>query len=391
MSKHALLSASKAARWIACPPSLMLEKDIPDTVSEYAREGTVAHELAEIKIRHKIGMMTDENYRQHYEIQTRDPLCTFEMTEYIDTYADWVEETYNLTKADCEDAILLTEQRLNYSRYAPDGFGTGDVVIIADGTMTVIDLKYGKGVPVSAELNPQLMLYGLGAIEEFGLEYDIQKVRLIINQPRLGSISSAEYSADELIAWGENTVLPAAEKAIKGEGLLQVGDHCRFCKAFPTCRAQAEEAQKIAKSDFAEPNTLDGSEVESFLESADMVKKWLDALQEYALKEALSGRKWENWKAVEGRSNRKYKDELEASKALTDAGYDEAILYERKFLTITNLEKAIGKKMVKELLENEGHIIKPKGKPTLVKRSDGRKEISAASDFADDFKEESEE
>ena len=371
MAKHARLSASGAHRWMACPPSVKMEEKIPDSGSAYAEEGTRAHELAEDMIWTKLGKEPRLDYSEY----------PMDMKDYIGEYTDWVVEFFGTIKKECEDAILLTEQRLNFSKWVPGGFGTGDVVIIADGTIHIIDLKYGKGVPVAADHNPQLMLYGLGAVDTYDLVYEFEKVDLIINQPRLDSISVYRTTVGELLAWGEDTVKPAAKKAMKGEGDQVPGEHCRFCRAAATCRARASEAARLAAEEF-EPDELTDEEIADLLGKLDRIQDYCSKLKEYTLAEALRGHKWSGYKLVEGRSRRKYSDELKVSEALKDAGYEEAVIYEKKLLGLTAMEKLLGKEEFGEVL---GDLIeKPAGAPVLVPESDKRPEYSGA----DDFKEE---
>ena len=247
MGDHAKLSASGSHIWLNCTPAIRMSEGIPDKQTAFTQEGTIAHRLAELKISRRLGDMSGPEFTREVEEVNSSEYYSEEMETYIQNYVDWIEEIYNGVKERSADFELLTEQRLDFSSWVPGGFGTGDVVIIADGTLTVIDLKYGKGVPVDAVRNPQLMLYGLGAYDAFSLSNDIQKIRMIINQPRLDSISEYELPVEELLQWGEETVKPRAEMAMKGEGEAKPGDWCRFCKCRAICRARAEEALEIAR------------------------------------------------------------------------------------------------------------------------------------------------
>lgn len=377
MAKHAKLSASGAHRWMACPPSVKMEEGFPDSGSVYASEGTQAHALAEWWIRWKLHDFPAPIGRlEEYPKDMRD---------YIDIYTDWVVEFFAVIQNGCPDAILLTEQRLDFSRWVPEGFGTGDVVIIADGTIHIIDLKYGKGVPVSADHNPQLMLYGLGAIAAYDLIYEFDKVDLIINQPRLDSISVYSTTVKDLLTWGDEVVRPAAVKAMKGEGDQVPGDHCRFCKAAAVCRARASEAARLAAEEF-DPETLTDDEIADMLGKLDRIIDYCGQLKEYTLAEALRGKKWSGYKVVEGKSRRKYGDELAVAKKLKDAGYDEASFYEKKLLGITAMEKMLGKREFSAVLG--GLVVKPAGAPVLVPESDKRPEYPGADDFDEEPKEE---
>lgn len=384
---HAKLSASGAHRWSNCPGSVALEKDIADKGSTYAAEGTVAHALAELIINYNLGRLNKSEFsKKKKEIEKSEYFCK-EMEDYITEYTQQVWEFMNYAKSQSKDAELLTEQRLDFSDWVPDGFGTGDVVIVYDGVIHIIDLKYGKGVGVSAENNPQLMLYGLGALSTYDMLYDIKEIQLTIIQPRLDIISSQTLYTDELLKWGEYVIKPAAEEALKDDAPCHAGDWCKFCKAKAICKARADYMLELTKMEFADPRVLTDEQIVEVLAKADQLKNWAEDVSDYALTEAVdNGKKWPGYKVVEGRSNRKYSDDGEVIKALTDAGYEEAIIFEKKLLTITNMEKAIGKKQFQELLGDL--IVKPAGKPTLVPQSDKRPEISSAASAKEDFKDE---
>ena len=383
--KHAKLSASGAHRWMACTPSASLEDQFPESTSEYAEEGTFAHSLAELIINYNLHNMTKPQFDKAFAKMKKDKYFSQELLEYVEGYANQVFEFVNEAKLLCDDAIVLTEQRLDFSAYVPEGFGTGDVVIIADKEMHVIDLKYGKGVGVSAEDNPQIRLYGLGALEAFGMLYDISQIRMTICQPRLDMVTSETLTVDALIEWAETEVRPKANMAMAGEGEFVVGDHCRFCKARKTCRARAEYNLELTKLEFKPPELLEDSEIGEVLRKADQLAHWVTDITEYALEEALNGKKFDGWKVVEGRSNRKYLDEIKVADTLKDAGYDEAAIYEKKLYGITAMQKLLGKKTFEGLLNNL--IIKPQGKPVLAPESDNRPEYSSADNAAKDFAE----
>lgn len=377
-SAHAKLSASGSHIWLNCTPAVKLAEGLPDKQTAFTMEGTTAHSLAELLI----GEELDKNMSgvfdrvEAFKQIEASGFYNAEMQEYIRKYTDWVIETYNGIQA--EDKELLTEQRLDFSEWVPGGFGTGDVVIIADGVLTVIDLKYGKGVPVSAEWNPQLMLYGLGAYDSFSLSNDFERVRMIINQPRLDSISEFEISVEELLKWGEEVVKPKAAMAMKGEGEQHPGEHCRFCKVKATCRARAQEALELAKEEFTEPMLLSDDEIAEILGKVDRVKSWVDDVKAYAQSEAEAGRKWPGWKLVEGRSNRKYTDQKEVEQRLLAAGFEKVLLFkDPELLGISAMEKVVGGKKKLETI-CAGLIVKPAGAPTLVPESDKRPEYNAA-------------
>lgn len=382
---HAKLSASGANRWMNCTPSVALEKEFKETGSTYAEEGTFAHSLAELINRYNLGEIDKKVYNKKLDILKENQHYNPEMMDYIDNYTNEIWRLSNEAKAKCKDRLVLLEQRLDFSEYVPDSFGTGDVVIIADDTLHIIDLKYGKGVGVSAENNPQLRLYGLGALSAFGLLYDINKIKMTIIQPRLDMMTSEELTVEELTTWAEKEVKPKAELAIEGKGEFVVGDHCKFCKAKAVCKARAEENLRLAQFDFSIPELLQDAEIGEILIKADNLASWVKDIHEYAFEQALQGKKWEGWKLVEGRSVRTYADQSKVAERLIENGYKEAIIYEKSLLSITAMEKVVGKKNFETVLE--GLITKPPGKPTLVQENDKRQELSniqsAALDFAD--------
>jgi len=313
--KHALLSASSAHRWIACPPSALLSKKFEDVSSSFAQEGTDAHALAQYKLEKLLG------------INTKDPTESLsfydeEMNNHAEDYAAFVLEQVEKAKETCADPQVLIEQKLDFSKYVPEGFGTVDCLIIADGTLTVIDYKYGLGIKVSAERNQQMFCYALGGLALFDGIYDIENVHLVIYQPRRENISEFTISKIELIQWAEEVLAPIAQLAIKGEGEYKAGEHCQFCKAKATCRKRAEYNLELAKYDFEVPATLDNEEIASILTKLDELVSWASDVKEYALKEALNGTKFEGFKLVAGRSNRKYTDESAVANVVIAAGKD---------------------------------------------------------------------
>lgn len=375
--KHAKLSASGSSRWINCPPSVRLEEQFEDKTSIYAEEGTLAHELAELKLRLELKEITKRTYTLRFNKATKDnPLYSKDMDDYVDVYKEICIEKYLNSKETTTDSIAAVEQRLDFSNYVPDGFGTGDFIVIADGTLEICDLKYGKGVPVSAENNSQMRLYALGAINKFSFLYDITKVRMTIIQPRLNSISSDEISVNELLKWAEEVVKHSAELAIKGEGEFKTGGHCKFCKARSVCRARADENLELAKFEFKKSDTLSNGEISEILEKVDSLVKWASDVKEYALDKALEGEEFKGYKLVEGRSQRKWKDEKAVAKILIDRGFLDNIIWTKKLTTISNIERAIGKKETERLFKDL--IDKPLGKPTLVPLSDKREVYNAA-------------
>lgn len=377
---HAMLSASGASRWMACTPSARLEQQFENKTSDYAAEGTLAHELGELKLRKELEGLSTRSFNSKVKKIQENKLYTADMPDYVDMYVETCLERVSEAKATTPDALFKIEQRLDFSEWVPEGFGTGDFVIIADGTMEVCDLKYGKGVPVSANNNKQMMLYALGAISEFSFLYDIEKVRMTIIQPRLDNISTFEVTVEDLLKWAEEYVKPKAELAIKGEGEFCAGDHCKFCRAKAVCRARAEKNLELAKYEFEKPTTMDNNDIAYVLSKVDELVNWASDVKEYALEEALKGEEFEGYKVVEGRSNRKWSSEDDVAKVLMGQGFLENIIYTKKLTGITNMESAIGKKEVQRLLGD--YIIKPVGKPTLVPVADKREPYNPAkSDF----------
>jgi len=373
---HALLGPSSASKWLNCPPSARLEEKFENKSSEYAAEGTLAHELGELKLRHNLGEISTRKYNLEFKKIETNELFTKDMPDYVDIYVDTCLEKVSEAKAKTQDALFKVEQKLDFSEWVPEGFGTGDFVIIADGTMEVCDLKYGKGVPVNAVGNKQMRLYALGAIAEFGFLYDIEKVKMTIIQPRLDSISSDEIRVEELLEWANTYVKPRAQLAFKGEGELFAGDHCTFCRAKATCKARADKNLELAKYEFKDPFVLETNEIADIIGKADEFIKWAKDVQEYALEQALKGEQYPGFKVVEGRSNRKWTDEDKIGEILLGQGFLESIIYTKKLTGISNMESALGKKEVNRLLGD--YIIKPPGKPTLAPESDKRPVYNSA-------------
>ena len=366
---HAVLSASSSARWLACPPSAQLCAALPDTVTDYALEGTCAHELAEYKVQKLLGNSTSnptENL-DFYDTEMED--CT-------DSYAQYIAELL----ATLQEPMVLVEQRLDFSRYVPDGFGTGDCVIVAENVLTVIDFKYGKGVAVSADHNSQMMLYALGALELFDALYDIVEVRMVIFQPRIQNLSECTLPLSELLHWAKTELKPKAELAARGEGDFCAGEHCRFCKRKATCRKRAEYNLQLAKYDFAMPDKLTDTEIETILATADQLTAWVADVKEYALRQALSGKQWHGYKVVAGKANRKYTNPAAVAAAVQ--AYGKNPYKEPELLGVTAMEQLLGRTQFEALLGSLTE--KPQGKPTLVPYSDKR---PAWSNAQEDFNE----
>lgn len=371
MARHALLSASSAHRWINCPPSARLCEDMVDAASSYAAEGTNAHALCEHKLKAVLGMPTQDPTPMlaHHDA---------DMEAHADGYVSFVLEQVEAAKQACADPVVLVEQRVDFSRWVPEGFGTADCIVVADGTLTVVDFKYGLGVLVSAEGNEQMMCYALGALELLGGIYDIETVRMTIYQPRRDNLSTCEMGTEKLLAWAEGTLKPAAELAFSGGGETAYGQWCGFCKAKATCRARAEANLELARHEFRVPPLLEDDDVEDILGRLDELVAWASDIKDYALKRALSGKSWAGFKLVEGRSNRRYVDDEAVAKAVSEAGFDP---YEQRLLGITAMQRLLGKRRFDEVLD--GLVEKPQGKPTLVPESDKRPPMGdAKTDFS---------
>jgi len=367
MGEHALLSASSAHRWLVCTRAPRLEETLPETESGYANEGRLAHAIAELRLKKQYTPMKKSEFEKKLNELKSDPLFTNEMMNYIDVYVDYINSiTYSFTN----QPYIAIEKRLDYSDYAPEGFGTGDCIIINNNELYIIDFKYGKGVPVSAEKNPQMMLYALGACSESSFLFNIELVKMIIVQPRIDNISIYTMQIDELLAWGES-IKPIAQKAYNGEGKFVIGEHCRFCRAKALCRARAEFNTSIDTS--KSPELLTDEEIGQILTKAQDIKAWLSDLEEYALGAILNGKMITGWKVVEGRSTRQFADTDKAFEILKQNGIDEAVLYERKPVTLTQVEKLLSKSKFAELLSE--YVIRPEGKPTLVPESDKREPL----------------
>ena len=378
--QHALLSPSAAHRWLNCTAAPRLEAGQPDSGSDYAREGTLAHAYCAKHLKTFLGQSTEAEDKEIAEYF--DQYHTGEMDEYTDTYRTIVLEKFNAARAHTPDAQLLVETRLDFSEWIPEAFGTGDAVIIADGILDIIDFKYGKGVRVEAQDNPQMMIYALGAYAAFSFEYNIQRVRMTIIQPRLDNLSVAELSVEDLMLWADQTLAPKAQLAYAGDGPQAPGEWCQFCKVKHCCKALAKSCTEPAKA-HPDPNLLTPEEMaRDILPLLDIVATWLKGVQDYTLNQALAGTEYPGFKLVAGRSNRKITDTEAAKKALLDAGFaEDAIMKPQEMRGITDLEKLVGKKRFGVICKP--WIIKPQGKPTLVPDSDERPAYNpAADDFA---------
>ena len=378
MAKHALLSASSASRWLNCPKSVRLTEDIPDgESSSFAAEGTLAHAIAEDYLReYATGKgRTVEDYVVPERFKG-NPLFYDGMYQDVTPYLEYVVSTF---EGKSRVATLDIEARLDFSKYVPSGFGTGDAVIIDNGTLEICDLKFGKGVLVEAENNPQIMLYGLGALHAYDYIFDIRNVKMTIVQPRLDHVASFVLSADELRDWGNNTVSPIAKLAYNGQGDQKAGDWCRWCKIKATCKARAEkQGQTVAMMAEAE---LTDDQICQILAASAEIKAWLSDIESHTVQRLSDGETLPGWKLVEGRSNRKIKEPEALAEKLLTCGMDAARIYKPQELqSLTALEKAVGKARFNELCGE--YVYKPQGKATLVPESDKRPALgSVENDF----------
>ena len=360
MGRHSILPPSGSHRWLNCTPSARLELEFGDTESEAAREGTAAHALCEHKLKRAL------------KRRSRRPVSDYdsdEMEECTDAYVDFVMEQYGAARQTCRDPVVLIEQHLDFSCYVPDGFGTGDCVIISDDRLHIVDFKYGKGILVEAEDNPQMKLYALGALEIYDALYDIREVSMTIFQPRRENVSTWTIPVEELRDWAERELKPKAQMAYNGEGEYSPGEWCTFCRAAVRCRARAEEKLRLAQEEFRMPPLLTDSEIEEILHLLPDLTRWANEVTAYATDAAVNhGKEWNGFKVVEGRSSRKYRDEAAVAQAAMNAGYED--IFRRQLITLTEMQKLMGKKNFEEILG--GLIYKPPGKPTLVPDTDKR-------------------
>ena len=387
---HATLSASGAKRWMSCPPSARLEERLRGIFGEkstpFAEEGTKAHSLAELKLLREKGRLGEDDGINDFNYDLRRKALgdiPKEMDEATDYYAEIIIEKFLTARQSCPDAQLKLEQRLDFSRWVPNGFGTGDAVIVSEELLEVCDLKYGKGVPVFAENNQQARCYGLGALHCYGVLYGFKHVRNTIIQPRLDSVTEEMLTTDELLQWAETELKPAAELAWKGKGEFNPGDHCKFCAARAICYARATKAMTIFKHGFETPGVIPDDAIPEILAVADTAIDWIKDLQAYALSQALRGQEWPGYKLVRGkRPPRKWVDEEEAKHQLIRAGYEPEVYTETKFKSPSNIEKLVGKQAFEAIFATL--VTQGDGALTLVPESDKRTEFtSAEADFSD--------
>ena len=374
MMNHAFLSCSGASRWLACPPSAMLESSFESTSNAAADEGTLAHALCELYLLNNLKKIKSIPYASELKKIKNNSFFNNEMNGHAMDYVDFITEKLFSHK----DAMIFIEERIDLQEYVPEGFGTVDCIIIADKILDVNDLKYGKGVLVEAHENKQMMLYALGALRKYRLLYEIDKVSMTIFQPRLNNFSTYQVDAEALLKWGEEEVKPKAKLAFNGKGEYAAGSHCKFCKARNTCKALADHNMEIARFEFEDPNKLTDLDIANILEKAMDIKTWLTSVQQYALGEAVnSGKIWPGFKLVAGRSNRKYADEVKIIAAFKKAKIkDGYYLTAPSLVGIGTLEKNLGKAEVEKLVGK--FIIKPEGSATLVPQWDKRPELNSA-------------
>lgn len=376
MTKHALLSASSSYRWLSCPPLPRLESFFQNEVSDAAIEGTLAHKLAEHKLRVALGKN---------EMQLDMTNINQEMQEYTDDYVTYILEQIALEKQTTKDPSILIEQRLDFSNYVPEGFGTGDCIIIADENLHIIDFKYGQGIAVSAVDNPQMKLYGLGALNIYDALYDIETIKMTIFQPRKFNISTYEMTVKELKDWAETELKEKAEQAFEGKGVITYGPWCQFSSCGAVLRARFDYHNKLKRFELKSPHLLTDNEIEEVLEHIDDLVKWANEIKDYATKVAIQSEKeWSGYKLVHGRSTRKFKDEETVVAIAKENGYDN--IYKRSLLSMTELQKLMGKTKFESIFKDE--FIKQLGKPTLVPISDKRQAITNAKQEFNVIKEE---
>lgn len=381
---HAILRPSGASRWLACIPSAKLEQLFVEKEKTFTNEGKLAHSLGELLIKRNLKMIMSRDFKKRLAEIEADPLYDKEMDRHCEEYAVYVCEQYAKAQAITPDAIIALETNLDMHTWLPEGFGTGDVMIIADGVLDFIDLKYGKGVAVSAQQNKQMMLYGLGAVSGFEHLYSVDRVRMTIHQPRLDNVDTFEMSSLELKLWAYEELMPKAQKAFIGDGAFAPSlETCQFCKAKGACKALADYNLQLARHDFAEPKLLGDADIVDILGRTDLFTSWIKAVNEYAFASAMGGKVWDGYKLVEGRSNRVYTDEKAIAATLAEKGLAEDKIYTKKLIGITAMEKELGKSDFATYLSP--YVAKPAGKPTLVPETDKRPVMQPSSSAEADF------
>ncbi|MEN1989855.1 DUF2800 domain-containing protein [Paenibacillus hubeiensis] len=370
---HALLSASGAHRWLHCTPSARLEATLPDSESEAAKRGTLAHEIAELKLQKVFSGLPTRKYNTALKKFKAHELYEPIMDDHTDAYLDYIQSIVHQFPS---PPFVAIERRVDLTDFVPESFGTSDCIIIGSGKLYVIDYKNGQGVPVPAEDNPQMKLYALGAFKAFSLLFPIHEVHVAIVQPKVWDQPSEwSLTAADLLSWGES-IKPIAQAAFDGQGEYNPGDHCKFCRASATCRARVEQIMEAGAKAPIKPPLLSWEEAAEVLRKAEGIVSWYSDLKKLALAETLKGGSVPGWKAVAGRGGRDYADLDTAFDFLKRNGIGEAVLYERKPLTPPQLEKTLGKQQYRELLEEPGHVVSRSGAPTLVPDGDKRPAIT---------------
>jgi hypothetical protein len=375
---HAFLSASGADRWLSCTPSARLEAKYLDTTpekeSDFAKEGTLAHELAELELLFSLQRIDKKAYDKEFKKISKSKYYAPEMKDYVDGYCSIVLDKYEQAMEADPGAEIYLESRLDYSHVVEGGFGTGDVCIVTNGVVMVIDLKYGKGVKVDKEGNPQLRLYAVGAVRQFEVAVEIHRVVTIIIQPRLNHIHTEMITVKDLNEWCEDYVRPRAEMAHQGIGQQVVGDYCKFCKVQGLCRAYADKMLEVAQEEFRDPHLLGDAELLKMHKYMPMLTAYAQSVNDYLLSQALIGKKFKGYKVVEGISKRSWSDEVSVSNRLYDAGFDPQTFTVTKLRGIADVQKVTGKEFYEDHLA--ALVVKPQGKPTLVPESDPRPEFN---------------
>lgn len=386
---HALLSASGASRWMACTPSARLEDEMGvNTTSSFAKEGTLAHEFAEIMLKQELGTIDDATYQARVGELSNSEFYNDDMLDEVQKYVDIIVDDYKAYRTKTPDAAILIEEKVDFSKYVPEGFGSNDAMIIADDEMAVYDLKFGRGVVVSAENNKQMMLYALGAYLKYGWVYGIEQIRMSIIQPRINNYSTFVMSASDLMKWAETELTEKAALAYAGEGEFKVGDHCKFCKVKGRCRAFADDALAVARHDFKAPALLTDEEITEVLSKSGRIAEWASGVYEFAKSEALNkGKKWPGYKLVEAVTKRRWftKNEEEIAQAIMEQRPEltDEDLYNMKLKPIGDFEKKFGKK---EFAASFSHlVIKPAGEPVLAPDTDQRQEFSKLEQAQNEF------
>lgn len=380
---HALLNPSSADRFINCPPSVRLSEPYPDIETDFAMEGTLVHELIEAFIKDRLGIWNALQHVKALERIQSHRLYKKEMLNYAYDFKDYVLDLYSKYRSVDPSTKIFIEEEIDLSGYIPEGYGHNDIGFVTSDKIHIIDFKYGQGVRVEAENNSQLKVYALGIYDKVMLDRDIEEIEITVYQPRMDNISTDVIDIETFLSWVKLVLMPAAELAYKGEGNFKSGPHCKFCRVKAQCRAHAEYNLQLADEDFKDVYLLSDDEIRAILDKAKVFTEWIKAVEEYALSEAVKGKKWKGLKLVEGRSTRRYKNEAKIIKVLQEKGYTDDQIFDKTIKNLTELEAYLGKKYFNSIFKN--HIVKPQGKPTLVPLSDKRDEFALRRSAEDDF------